>query len=149
MARSLIRALAGSWYVLAFLSLFGMGAWYGFFEPPFLTYRNLPFPVVREPRPGEAVLLTVWRCNADDHERSYAISHVLVRESDEERTILPPGLVPIRPGCTIETSAANVIPAGTLPGRYYVEGHAEAHGTVRRHDVYWRSAAFTVHERNP
>jgi hypothetical protein len=91
MARTLIRALAGSWYVLAFLSLFGMGAWYGWLEPPFLTYRNLPFPVVREPRPGEAVLLTVWRCNADDHERSYAISHVLVRESDEEADHPSPG----------------------------------------------------------
>jgi hypothetical protein len=131
---------------LAVLSLAMMVAWFGFLEPPFLSYRNLPFPV-QDPRvrAGTPVLLQVIRCNGDTKTRTYLISHRLIRvDVMEPPTILPAGPVSLEPGCTREVSAANTIPTGTAPGLYVVEGFAEVSGTWRTHSIRWYSEPFQV-----
>ena len=120
-----------------------VGSYYAFFEPPYLTYENLPFPVLTPVvHDGEPVLLMVGRCNNDDKTRIYGISHRLV---GEHLTILLSAVpTSIEPGCTTAISAVNVIPKGVPPGTYHIEGYAEVQGTLRTSSVSWRSATFQV-----
>lgn len=130
---------------ISMASLVIMAVWYGFLQPPYLSYGNLPFPVLRDPYPGEAVLLRVRRCNSDDKTRVYAISHRLVSETPGTPDIvLPAALASVPPGCTTSNSVANVIPMGTPPGRYVVEGFGESSTLLRDAPVFWYSEPFSV-----
>lgn len=111
---------------------------------PWLTYLGSPWKVKNTPRAGEAVLFDVTRCNSSGRGRSYELSHFLVRVSTGERTVLPPGLVPILPGCHTGPSAANVVPVGTEPDHYFVEGYAEVDNGYRPVTVHWASQPFEV-----
>ena len=128
---------------LCLIALIGGGAYYTFFEPPFLTYGNLPFPVLTpRVKDGNAVLLDVRRCNSDTKTRIYALAHSLVGET---MTILLPAVpTSIRPGCSQSFSAINVIPLNTPPGTYHIEGYAEVQGTLRTSSIAWRSEPFEV-----
>lgn len=139
-------ALRRAAVALAYLSLLWMGAWYGFLEPPFLSYRNLPFPSERPVvLAGQPIPLRVVRCNGDTKTRNYLISHRLIRlDAAQPPTILTAGSVSIEPGCTSETSKANVVPADQEQGHYFVEGFAEVNGTIRTHSIHWYSEPFYV-----
>lgn len=115
-----------------------------FFEPPFLSYPGLPFKVAAPARPGESVQLQVTRCNSDKSKRTYQLSHTLVSVDTGRYWVLPAGIVSIKPGCASGVSAANVVPIGTPPGVYVVEGYAEVQGTIRTFDVHWYSEPFRV-----
>jgi hypothetical protein len=114
-------------------------------EPPFLSYRNLPFAVLTPlVKPGEPVKLNVVRCNSDSKTRVYGLSHRLLSVDGGTSVILPAGTVSIEPGCSDEISAINVIPPGTAPGLYIVEGYAEVQATLRSVSVRWVSQPFRV-----
>ena len=128
---------------ICLIAVICIGGYYAFLEPPFLTYGNLPFPVLTpQVRDGNTVILDVQRCNADSKTRVYAIAHTLVGET---MTILLPTVpTSIRPGCSQSFSAINVIPPNTPPGTYHIEGYAELQGTLRAFSIAWRSASFEV-----
>lgn len=128
---------------LCLIAVIGIGGYYGFLEPPFLTYGNVPFPVLTpRVKDGGTVLLDVRRCNSDTKTRIYGIAHSLVGET---MTILLPALpTSIRPGCSESFSAINVIPVDTPPGTYHIEGYAEVQGTLRTSVIPWRSEPFQV-----
>ena len=120
-----------------------------YFEPPFLSYKGLPFQVEGPARPGESVKLIVTRCNSSDKPRDYELSHWLQNintiNTKETPTPLPAGKVPvIKPGCWTSRSAMNVVPAGTPPGIYRVGGAGQAEGTLRTVPVEWYSEWFEV-----
>ena len=122
-----------------------IGGYYVFFEPPFLTYPNLPFPVLTpKVKHGDAVQLDVRRCNSDTKTRVYGLAHSLVGETV---TILLPAMpTSLPPGCAQAVSVINVVPQGTPPGTYHIEGYAEVQGTLRTYSIPWRSAPFEVVE---
>lgn len=114
------------------------------FEPPVLSYNNLPFPALNNPKAGEAALFQVIRCNSDSKQRLYTISRRLIGIDNSTVYILPASVVSIEPGCTTEVSAANVIPASVKSGRYTLEGYGEIAGTLRNSSVRWYSQTFEV-----
>lgn len=126
-------------------------AWYGFLEPPFLSYRNVPFETtVESVRAGETIPLKVTRCSSSDVEEDYLIARRLIRldqppADPTPAAILPGGgLVPISPGCVDEISKANQIPPDTKPGTYFIDGHAKVDGKWRSSKIGWSSRPFVV-----
>lgn len=118
---------------------------YLFFEPPYLTYTNLPFPtLVREIRAGEVMPLQVIRCNNDDQTHNYVIAHSLENLDTHAYTLLPMVQLNISPGCHPGTSTINRVPPDTPTGRYRVFGTAEIRGLLKTHIVEWYSQEFAV-----
>ena len=127
------------------VSLTAVGSYLAVFEGPFLSYPNLPFKVLGPARPGESVRLLVTRCNSSGEPLDYELSHWIRNViTAEPAVILPAGRVPLNPGCETVISAANVIPAGTLPGHYVVGGMGIVKGTLRTFRVPWYSEPFEV-----
>lgn len=123
-----------------------MLSWVLLLEPPWLTYRNLPFPSeLHTVKPGEVVPLIVERCNSSGSVKTYRVTRSLQRmDGAGEYIVLTSSEVNIAPGCAIGTSRVNVVPIEALPGRYRFIGAGLIHGMLREHVVPWRSAEFIV-----
>ena len=137
--------------VLVWLFVALAGAMVGYlaiFEGPFLSYPSLPFKVLGPARPGESVQLLVTRCNSRGEPLDYEVSHWLRNVSTSDPAVVLPGsrVPPLGPGCHTGMSAANVVPAGTPPGRYVVGGMGVVTGTLRTFRVPWYSEPFDVVE---
>ena len=135
---------AGASVVMATASAFVV--WLSVFDGPWLTYPVQPFPVLMQPvHAGEVVPLRVLRCNNGETTRTYIFSHSLV-SVDKARpdVILPPITSSIAPGCATVESRVNIVPPGTAPGRYRIEGNTEINGNVRSFSVLWNSEVFEV-----
>ena len=114
-----------------------------FFEPPWLSYTNEPFPVLNSPvKGGDPVQMVVERCSEAKVTRIYAVSRTLV--GSHTSIILPASLAAIDPGCTSVVSAVNVVPIGTPPGTYTLRGYGEIQGIVRTSSIRWVSQPFEV-----
>ncbi len=117
---------------------------YLYFEPPYLRYEDLPWPVtLAKVRPGQVIPVRVRRCNDSKQVRAYTVTHQLVSVDSERRYVMEPRLTTIEPGCETTTSEINVIPAGTPPGMYRVVG-AGIGDTLRSWAVPWHSQPFEV-----
>lgn len=134
--------------VSAVLCLMAMSAtvfYFLFFERPFLTYSNVPFPVTQPViHPGDVVPLEVVRCNASNVTRTYTVSHTLESVPAGRNVVLPASPVTLPPGCTTALSLANELPANVPPGQYRLFGIAEVRGVLMVHYVEWYSKTFTV-----
>ena len=113
-------------------------------SPAWLSYSATPWEVINQPRPGDSVLFEVKRCNSSARGRSYDVSRFMINTSSGMRTILPPGIVSILPGCNTELSAINIVPMGTVPGTYVLEGYAEVDNGHVPVTVYWSTQPFDV-----
>ncbi len=133
--------------VAVMFSIVGTLYFFLFFDKPFLSYKNLPFPpVVQHVAPGEIVALTVHRCNSKDRPQTYTTTHTLVNVHTNQFWILPNVTVAIQPGCILGTSLVNRVPEGAPPGLYKLFGMAEVPGVFRQHHVEWYTASFFVKE---
>lgn len=113
------------------------------FEPPWLVYTNLPFPVLNSPvKAGNVVVIQVSRCSTARSTQIYTVSHAL--RGPGLPIILPATTVPIDPGCGSRVVATNKIPEGTPPGQYRLIGYGEIQGIIRSHSVQWHSQYFEV-----
>lgn len=130
------------------MSAAGLYVWANHFEQPYLYYQNLPFPAMASAKPGEAVPLSVERCNRTGITQSYNTTHALKPIKPQGSSIILPSVkVEIAPGCHRSISKINVIPPNTKPGVYSVSGIAEVRGMFRRHEVPWYSEPFEVIEK--
>ena len=120
--------------------------YFWFFEPPYLSYRDLPFKTQSESvRVGEVMPLRVFRCSSASKTRVYGIAHKLVPLSPGlEVVVMESRFSSIEPGCAATISMINRIPPETKPGRYYIDGVAEVSGTVATFIVPWESVPFEV-----
>lgn len=119
--------------------------WFGFFEPPFLVYKNLPFPVQNHTvAAGDEIHFYVMRCVHNAEEHVFMATRTIVDAATAKRTLLPATFVTLLPGCTSSTDALVTVPTDFPPGRYYLAGVIEAQGTIRVRYVPWRSEFFTV-----
>lgn len=132
---------------IAYVLIAGFIFRYFFFEPPFLEYTNLPFPVENPVvAPGETVRLLVRRCNTEDKTRIYGISHMMRPVGDDKATpiVLPATQASVAPGCEVAISTINTVPSNVAPGMYYIDGYGEVQGTIRNHFIHWYSKPFEV-----
>lgn len=119
--------------------------YFWFFEKPFLTYKNIPFPPqMIQVYPGEIIPFHEERCNSDDKPRNYDSTHSLLNIDTHEPLLLPDVKIMIQPGCTTAVSLLNRVPPETPPGKYVVFGTAEVHGTIRDFYIEWRTQEFEV-----
>lgn len=149
-----MQSIRATTVTLTIILLTGVVIWYGWFEPPYLSYRGLPFQAVGDAQAGTAVELHVTRCSNATDEQVYLISRRLIRIDTPPRDDTPPVIlatapVSIDPGCHDEISAANLIPLSTRPGRYYLRGQAKVDGHWRNVYVPWQSGPFNVLPPSP
>ena len=124
--------------------------WYAFIEQPYLSYPDLPFRVPNASyAPGDTVVYRVARCNSSSKDQSYPIARTLPPVGNGPVILLPSVIAKIAPGCTMAASAITVIPLGTPPGRYFVEGLSSVQGLTKVFVVYWSTTHFDVVESKP
>jgi hypothetical protein len=120
-----------------------------FYQEPYLTYRNLPFPPLQETvKAGHIMPVRVVRCNSDSMPRTYTITRSLepIDSPMPRYYVLESQTIRIKPGCTDETSLANKLPEDVTPGKYRLIGQAEINMGLRTHQVEWTSEPFEVVE---
>jgi hypothetical protein len=131
--------------LVSMIVVVGFYQWLFFFEPPWLSYKNVPFPPRQmQVQAGQPVALRVIRCNSDKFAHVYTVSRGLESLETGQFAVLPDTVVQIRPGCSDETSLANVIPPETAKGKYRIVGIAEIQATFRSIRVEWQSQPFEV-----
>lgn len=144
----MMRSASGR-FAIAFLMFvafsFGALMYALFFEEPYLSYENLPFPPLTPiVIAGDVVPLQVQRCNRSDNPKTYEIEHSLKDVERNTTIVLPSLVVQIEPGCHKSVSLINLVPAETPSGRYRVVGLAKIQGFLRPHLVEWYSGEFVV-----
>ena len=116
-----------------------------FFEPPWLTYTNLPFRVLNSPvKVGTAIQMEVSRCSTARVSRVYGLARTLTSGTHAPSVVLPAGIASVEPGCSLVVSAANIVPVGVPSGTYRLRGQGEIQGIVRTHSVEYESEEFEV-----
>lgn len=114
-----------------------------FLEPPWLSYTNLPFPVLNGPvKAGTTVSLHLARCSTSPVTRVYSVSRVL--KCGGVPILLPATVSTIEPGCNKAISNLSIVPESMLPGTCHLEGYAEIQGMVRSDSIKWESQEFEV-----
>ena len=141
-----LRSVVIACNILAASFLIWFGMWLLYLEPPFLDYPHMPFKVqTPKVKAGNPVLLEVERCSSSKTNRTYITGRTLVSLDDNREPIeLASVAVTILPGCHAAVNAISVVPVGTRPGRYYLNGVAEIQGTIRTHVLIWQSVPFEV-----
>jgi hypothetical protein len=130
---------------MLFFVAFGILVGWWLTEKPFLSYDNVPFPVLNQPlRAGSIVEMKVVRCNSDKDTRLYGTSREILNLDNGKTYIQPATVVSIKPGCTEGISRINSIPEDAPPGRYKLQGTAEVNSRLNHWLVHWESQPFTV-----
>ena len=122
-------------------------------DKPYLSYQNLPFPVV-EPatgafHPGDSLTYKVTRCNTQTTFKSFRVARMLEHESGANY-ILPSVVVPLPPDCSHSVSNITTLPeeseAGVPlpPGRYRIIGTSSIDGINQTFEVPWATEWFDV-----
>jgi hypothetical protein len=129
------------------LTCLSLAVWAKYFESPWLRYQNLPFPTavtLATVYPGEAVELSVERCNDSNKMQTYSTSHSIRNETTGMSEMLPDVLLSVEPGCHRTRSKINVIPPKEKPGVYTVWGVALIDMRIGTRAVSWYSEKFEV-----
>lgn len=122
-----------------------LGIYFAFFQPPWLSYTNSPFPVLNDGgkvHRGEDIRLLVARCSSSSTRRIFPIARRLVGPGNP--IIVKSDSVPIEPGCQQVESRVTAASADAPLGFYSLEGYSEAAGPLRTTIVPWRSQQFEV-----
>lgn len=133
--------------VIVLASANAFGVYQFFYKKPYLTYENLPFPVLKDKvKAGEMVPVVVRRCNNDDVPHTYTLARSLERVDApvRKRYTLESQSVYIEPGCGETTSTGPALPREIEPGRYRLSGHAEIRMGLQNFQVEWYSETFEV-----
>lgn len=116
-----------------------------FVEKPYLTYKNLPFPVLqKQVFAGEIIPILVIRCNDTEEMQNYNTTRALENVVTKENFLLEEQRLLIKPGCTQSESRVNKIPPTVPPGKYYIYGTAEVRGHSHFLILDWRTQEFEV-----
>lgn len=134
-------------FVLTLGGANAFGVYQFFYKAPYLSYENLPFPVLsKEVRAGGTVPVLVKRCNNDDVPHTYTLARTLERVNTphRKRYTLESQQVYIQPGCDETTSTGAPLPPEIPPGEYRLSGHAEINVGLRTYRIEWYSETFKV-----
>ena len=134
--------------MVMFMSMLSYLIW---FEPPWLSYTNSPFPLEKiQLKRGEIMALKVERCSTATVTRTYGLSRRLECNETSTGALLtipiPPGTKDMAPGCYGITSRDLRVPQETPIGWCRLHSTAETQGVVRSHSVESESKLFEVTE---
>ena len=121
-----------------------------FFEKPYLSYTNVPFPTLHSSAmPGQVMPIHVARCNSDSISHVYEVTRTLERvatglNQPSDYIMMPNIRFAVKPGCSEGDTAAHIVPILTPPGRWRLVGLAEVRGVLKTHMVEFYSTAFDV-----
>jgi hypothetical protein len=141
-------AMLGAFMFCAAMMFFAsVVGYFVFFEKPWLTYENLPFPIKIQPVfPGELIPIEVLRCNKSGKTQHYSIARSLENIKTGEFTTLPPIEVNMKAGCDAEPqmSTAHYAPLLMKDGEYRLFGTSQIQGLIVTHMVEWTSINFKI-----
>lgn len=119
--------------------------WYGFLQPSWLEFTNLPRPILRDVIPGGPILMVVGRCNSSGAGRIYLADSRLIRVDRPQPDIeIGPAAIHVPAGCTTMTTDRISAPMSTPYGVYEMHGSDEVAGTWQTMHVQWQTARFNV-----
>ena len=141
----LLNILAGIFVILG-VAIYSVNIYSSYFETPFLSYKNLPFPVTPDVvSAGEQISFMVVRCNSSNDVQQLVSTRALVPEDSIMKAIIFDYIfVNVAPGCTPPTPLTATIPLGTAPGFYRVAGKSKVKGLAADHEVSWNTALIQV-----
>ena len=145
--RFLQKVRASLWVAVTalMLSIAAIFAYSNLIEKPFLSYKNLPFPVDQKVVQGQTAMAVGTRCNSSDQVERYTSKRQLKRENSSQPTLFLPDMeVSVEPGCHPVQTRSNVIPDDLPPGFYRFMGTATVHGLIKDHVVAWNTDVFEV-----
>jgi hypothetical protein len=129
------------------IGVISMGSiWVLYFEVPYITYINLPFPHI-DPAvyvAGELTRVTIEKCNMSKDRVFYTSSSSMVNDKTNEIVDFPKIPLVSAPGCQANSAIYMRIPATTKPGSYHFYGTTSAPGTYATHQIKWETQPFTV-----
>ena len=144
----LLNILAGVFLILG-VAIYAVNIYSSYLERPFLSYKNLPFPVTPEAVvPGQQISFVVVRCNSSHEIQQLVSTRALVPEDSIMKAIIFDYIfVNVEPGCTPPTSLTATIPLGTAPGFYRIAGKSKVKGLAADHEVSWNTERIKVVEK--
>ena len=146
MKPSLAQVLAAMVVLLASLTLMivGLFTYSAYFEKPFLSYQNLPFPVDVKVYPGQPISVSVIKCNADAEERKY-VSTLELECEGKPPIVFRPIEVTAKSGCHPSIAQVTTIPLDMPVGTYCrSSGDSTIKGLASEHRVRWNTILFEV-----
>ena len=146
MKPSLAQVLASMVILLTALTLMIVGVFIysAYFEKPFLSYQNLPFPVDQKVYPGQPISVSVIKCNADAEERKY-VSTLELECEGKPPIVFRPIEVTAKPGCHPSIAQVTTIPLDMSVGTYCrSSGDSTIKGLTSEHRVRWNTILFEV-----
>lgn len=144
----LLNTLVGVFLILG-VTIYAVNIYSSYFEKPFLSYKNLPFPVTPEAVvPGQQISFVVVRCNSSHEIQQLVSTRALVSEDSIMKAVAFDYIfLNIAPGCTPPTPLTATIPLGTAPGFYRLAGKSKVKGLAADHEVSWNTARIQVVEK--
>ena len=159
MIRSMIlRALMATAFVLAIV-VASSTVYFDYFEPSWLEYMNMPFPVGTDEQgnppkempvlhPGDSIPFYNVRCNTSGRDQFYTVVRRLVRVDLQQPDIeLPSGDVTVPAGCGGIISRRNAVPSGAPPiprGIYVLQGTTYVPLRGRTPRLAWATQPFRI-----
>ena len=154
----IFRALMAMVAILV-VAVAGSVVYFDYFEPPWLKYMNMPFPVGTDAQgnppkdmpvlhPGDSIPFYNTRCNDSGKSQFYSVTRRLVRVDQSQPDIeLAAGDVTVPSGCTSIISRRNAIPHGNpaIPsGIYILEGTTSVPLRGRTPRMTWATQPFRI-----
>lgn len=141
----IVQALAAavSFFIVS-VSL--LSTWALYFEAPYLTYQNIPFPRSTTDiiQPGGTVGTEITRCNSSNQSLIYNSTKFLINEETLTVTEFPVLSVFVLPGCKTSNFSGTRLPLDIPPGIYHFYGVSTVSGGYISHAVPWYSQSFPV-----
>lgn len=137
-----LRETWGIWLVTLLLGTTTL--WLGLLLPEPLVFEGKVDVAPSVIHAGQAVALTVTRCNRTPTTLDYTTEWQVVREDADLHILLPPGGKVAPPGCFTYDGLVELIPPMTPPGQYHVMGIVTIPTAWRVYTTTFDTTSFTV-----
>ena len=143
----LLNALVGIFLILG-VTIYAVNMYSSYVEKPFLSYKNLPFPITEQAYPGGKIEFVVVRCNSSSEVKQLVSTRALVPEDITMMTIVFDFVfVNVAPGCSPAVTLSTNVPESTPPGFYRYVGKSKIKGLISEHEVDWNTTLLQVVEK--
>ena len=143
----LLNWLVGVFLILG-VTIYAVNMYSSYVEKPWLSYKNLPFPITETAYPGGKIEFMVVRCSSSSEVKQLVSTRTLVPEDITMRTIVFDFVfVNVAPGCSAPLKLSTNVPESTPPGFYRYVGKSKIKGLISEHEVDWNTTLLQVVEK--
>ena len=140
----LLNWLVGVFLILG-VTIYAVNMYSSYVEKPWLSYRNLPFPMTEQAYPGGKIEFVVVRCNSSSEVKQIVSTRALVPEDITMMSIVFDFVfVNVAPGCSPAVTLSTNVPESTPPGFYRYVGKSKIKGLISEHEVDWNTTLLEV-----